>query len=253
MSSASDSAAIHPQNINGLSNGSLLQKQNFVQANSESFSEWYSFVTAQSEPPTIDCNSFDEWSYDSTTFNQHCPSPIASSLGSSIVWTSHAAAEPLQYGSLSPLTETPLSYWNCERPLMRLGEICVSSATQPFASPFYTHTEATESSYPIQHQPDYNHTIRDKNTTSPLFVNNAASSRSTRASRSRSRLRPKTLHCPNCELSFARASDLQRHIDGIHLRIRHHCRVSGCGDNDKKGWCRLEKLKGHMQHVHGQI
>jgi hypothetical protein len=64
---------------------------------------------------------------------------------------------------------------------------------------------------------------------------------------------PKTQSCPNCRLAFARIADLERHIHTIHLRIRHHCKMPGCGDNAGKGYCRREKLRKHLRTVHAML
>jgi hypothetical protein len=56
--------------------------------------------------------------------------------------------------------------------------------------------------------------------------------------------------CLGCDLSFARASDLQRHFNNIHLQIRHHCVVLGCGNNRGKGYCRGDKLRCHLRQRH---
>jgi hypothetical protein len=64
---------------------------------------------------------------------------------------------------------------------------------------------------------------------------------------------PKTQFCPNCHLAFARAADLERHIHTVHLCIRHHCKVPGCGDNAGKGYCRREKLRKHLRTVHAML
>lgn len=59
--------------------------------------------------------------------------------------------------------------------------------------------------------------------------------------------------CPCCNLSFARASDLQRHFGNIHLQIRHHCLEQGCENNKEKGFSRREKLRLHLRIRHGHV
>jgi hypothetical protein len=59
--------------------------------------------------------------------------------------------------------------------------------------------------------------------------------------------------CPSCKFSFARLSDLQRHFDNLHLHIRHHCRVPGCGNNRGRGYCRVEKLRLHLKNTHADV
>lgn len=56
---------------------------------------------------------------------------------------------------------------------------------------------------------------------------------------------------PMCSESFARQSDLQRHMDSVHLGIKHHCFWPGCSNNRGNGYCRLEKLRTHQKQKHG--
>lgn len=62
--------------------------------------------------------------------------------------------------------------------------------------------------------------------------------------------RTKSHSCPSCSLAFTRLSDLRRHFSNIHVRIRHHCLLTGCGNNGGKGYCRKEKLLKHMKEKH---
>jgi hypothetical protein len=58
--------------------------------------------------------------------------------------------------------------------------------------------------------------------------------------------------CPHCTESFARASDLNRHWQSVHLGIKYHCDYwLGCPNNGGKGYCRLEKLRTHQREKHG--
>lgn len=59
--------------------------------------------------------------------------------------------------------------------------------------------------------------------------------------------------CPTCNQSFSRLSDLHRHSENIHLQIRHHCPISGCEDNRGRGYCRAEKMRGHLRKRHELI
>lgn len=57
--------------------------------------------------------------------------------------------------------------------------------------------------------------------------------------------------CTWCMESFTRASDLQRHIESVHLGIKYHCFWIGCHNNRGKGYCRAEKLRTHQRQKHG--
>lgn len=59
--------------------------------------------------------------------------------------------------------------------------------------------------------------------------------------------------CPwlGCTESFARTTDVNRHVDSVHFGIKHHCYWQGCPDNAGKGYCRLEKLRTHQRQKHG--
>ncbi|KAH6668890.1 hypothetical protein B0J14DRAFT_703717 [Halenospora varia] len=54
-----------------------------------------------------------------------------------------------------------------------------------------------------------------------------------------------------CNESFARHTDLDRHVQAVHYGIKHHCTWLGCGNNRGKGYCRLEKLRTHRKEKHG--
>ena len=56
---------------------------------------------------------------------------------------------------------------------------------------------------------------------------------------------------PTCTESFTRPSDLQRHIEAVHLGIKYHCLWIGCPNNGGKGYCRAEKLRTHQRQKHG--
>jgi len=60
--------------------------------------------------------------------------------------------------------------------------------------------------------------------------------------------------CPwpsGCTESFTRRSDLERHWQSVHFRIRYHCFIPVCGNNHGKGYCRFEKLRSHQREKHG--
>lgn len=129
-------------------------------------------------------------------------------------------------------------------------------AQLPNPTPLNMYIEAAPFSYTTYHQSGYPNSSHSSiaspphdSTPSPPFLNQAPES----GSNAKSAPKPKTHDCPHCELKFARVSDLQRHIDGVHLRIRHHCRAEGCGNNHGKGYCRLEKLRKHVLDVHGHF
>lgn len=63
-------------------------------------------------------------------------------------------------------------------------------------------------------------------------------------------LKPRT-PCQYCMGTFTRASDLARHIQSVHLGIKHHCSFPSCPNNRGKGYCRLEKLRTHQKEKHG--
>ncbi|PMD53555.1 uncharacterized protein K444DRAFT_619087 [Hyaloscypha bicolor E] len=56
---------------------------------------------------------------------------------------------------------------------------------------------------------------------------------------------------PSCTESFTRPSDLQRHIEAVHLGIKYHCLWIGCTNNGGRGYCRAEKLRTHQRQKHG--
>ncbi|PMD21161.1 hypothetical protein NA56DRAFT_645863 [Hyaloscypha hepaticicola] len=63
---------------------------------------------------------------------------------------------------------------------------------------------------------------------------------------------PPRTPCPLCSESFARPSDLNRHVQSLHLGIKYHCDFwLGCPNNGGKGYCRLEKLRTHQREKHG--
>jgi hypothetical protein len=66
------------------------------------------------------------------------------------------------------------------------------------------------------------------------------------------RLIPRTpCSWPFCMESFARPSDLDRHIQSVHLGIKYRCYWPGCSNNCGKGYCRLEKLRPLKGQKHG--
>ncbi|CAG8952910.1 hypothetical protein HYFRA_00007624 [Hymenoscyphus fraxineus] len=57
--------------------------------------------------------------------------------------------------------------------------------------------------------------------------------------------------CQYCMETFTRVPDLARHIQSVHMGIKHHCTYPGCPNNRGKGYCRLEKLRTHQKEKHG--
>jgi len=66
---------------------------------------------------------------------------------------------------------------------------------------------------------------------------------------------PQRTPCPwiTCSETFVRATDVNRHIEAVHLGIKHHCIWIGCSNNRGNGYCRLEKLKSHQRQKHGFV
>ena len=57
--------------------------------------------------------------------------------------------------------------------------------------------------------------------------------------------------CTFCMATFTRPYDLERHVQSVHLDIRHHCTWLGCTNNKGMGYCRIEKLRKHQRDNHG--
>jgi hypothetical protein len=57
----------------------------------------------------------------------------------------------------------------------------------------------------------------------------------------------------DCHKKFSRRTDLDRHVQSIHIRINSHCTVSGCDNNGGKGFRRPDKLKAHEKKAHGSM
>lgn len=55
----------------------------------------------------------------------------------------------------------------------------------------------------------------------------------------------------SCHKEFKRSTDLDRHVQSIHLGINSHCRVPGCDNNGGKGFSRHDKLRAHGRKAHG--
>jgi len=55
----------------------------------------------------------------------------------------------------------------------------------------------------------------------------------------------------NCHKEFRRPSDLDRHVQSIHLEFHRDCPFAGCANNNGRGFGRRDKIRGHMKEVHG--
>lgn len=53
-----------------------------------------------------------------------------------------------------------------------------------------------------------------------------------------------------CHKEFKRASDLDRHVQSIHLGIHSNCRIIGCSNNRGRGFSRADKLRDHEKKLH---
>jgi hypothetical protein len=53
-----------------------------------------------------------------------------------------------------------------------------------------------------------------------------------------------------CHKEFKRASDLDRHVQSIHLGLHSNCRVIGCHNNRGRGFSRPDKLRDHEKKLH---
>lgn len=213
-----------------------------------------SFSSALSEPPNINWDDVGAWNYDTTIHDGRSTIAVAPILEYSNLPNLHATPHPSRLGILPPVAQIPLKFWNFNHQLpIRQSH---STYTTPSEEVSFVSSGANNAvdhiSSSTNYQPDYNRTIHHlySITASPVISQKPSSFPERKT---KSKPKPKNLHCPNCDRSFARAPDLQRHIDGIHLRIRHHCRVIGCGDNLGKGYCRMEKLRNHMMSSHDRV
>jgi hypothetical protein len=55
----------------------------------------------------------------------------------------------------------------------------------------------------------------------------------------------------NSHETSKRPSDLDRHVQSIHLSLRFHCYEPDCDDNIGKWFARADRLKIHERGVHG--
>jgi hypothetical protein len=55
----------------------------------------------------------------------------------------------------------------------------------------------------------------------------------------------------DCHKPFKRRTDLDRHVQSMHLGITFHCTVFGCDNKGGMGFSRADKLKVHEKEVHG--
>ncbi|KAE8449084.1 hypothetical protein EG329_008467 [Mollisiaceae sp. DMI_Dod_QoI] len=213
-----------------------------------------SFTTALSQSPNIDWDSFNVWNYNNTSHAVHFTNTTPTTTDKFYHWSPNPAILPSpSFVNPTPsLMKAPLSGWNGNLTIQHPQKTYTYPITQlpyPPFSPSIMFDEASYTSYHGPGSPDSTHNT----TTSPPESNNTSPPCSRRGSKTRPKPKPKLHQCPNCQLTFARTADLQRHISGVHLRIRHHCHKTGCSDNHGKGYCRQEKLKKHVLDTHGHF
>lgn len=241
---------------------SLASNGNFIQSrgSQQHLSEDAAPLTAVlSESPNVNWSSFDVWNYDSTTSDEQSTRGSISQEVSSNVWSSSDPIYPSSISLTHSPTDLPMCNWNYNSdfgPRPPQSSFAPQYAQLPNPTSLNMCIEAAPFSYTTYHQSGYPNSSHSSiaspphdSTPFPPFLNRAPKF----GSKAKSARKPKTLYCPHCELKFARVSDLQRHINGVHLRIRHHCRAKGCGNNHGKGYCRLEKLRKHVLDVHGHF
>jgi Zinc finger, C2H2 type len=210
------------------------QPSNVLQVAEGPFGIWnYNATThqCQSTYATLPWNSpLSTWNSDGTSLDSQYSSPVSETPFTSFNHPNVLPAGPTPYLSPSPSNYSPAPFTtnvlHFSPPTGNFSDMaCLgSSHTSPSILPPTSAASATSPST------DYN--SPKQFTTYPV---------------------PKTQSCPNCHLAFARVADLERHIHTIHLRIRHHCKVPGCGDNAGKGYCRREKLRKHLRTVHAML
>ncbi|PMD15226.1 hypothetical protein NA56DRAFT_710166 [Hyaloscypha hepaticicola] len=262
MSSSNIYSNFTTRQIMGYLDHSLASNGNFIQSrgSQKHLSEDAASLTAVlSASPDVNWSSFELWNYDSTPSDEQSTRGSISQEVSSNFWSSSDPIYPSSISLTHSPTDLPMSNWNYNSDFGAWppqSSFAPQYAQLPNPTPLNMCIEAAPLSYTTYHQSGYptsSHSSiaspQHDSTSSPPFSNRAPKS----GSKAKSAPKPKTHDCPHCELKCARASDLQRHIDGVHLRIRHHCRTEGCGNNHGKGYCRLEKLRKHVRDVHGHF
>jgi uncharacterized Zn-finger protein len=79
---------------------------------------------------------------------------------------------------------------------------------------------------------------------------NTTNARASRGRRNRTSF-PRFLlaKCPHCDIYCRRDSDLRRHVNEIHLGIRHQCPIAGCGTS----YPRKTKVTMHLRKKHALL
>lgn len=213
-----------------------------------------SFSSPLSKPPSLNWEDLGTWDYSTTTQYGKSTIIVAPTSEYINVLNPYATTSPIQQGTPAPISQIPLNMWNFNHqlPIRQPHSTYTTPSEEPSFMSSDTNNAVAQTTYSPNYQTNYNRTGRYLHSLTPSPVANQTPPLFPKRM-TKSKLKPKNLHCRSCERSFARAPDLQRHIDGIHLRIRHHCRVAGCGDNIGKGYCRMEKLRGHMMTAHGRV
>ncbi|KAF8867234.1 hypothetical protein BDZ45DRAFT_734498 [Acephala macrosclerotiorum] len=242
MSSGNLSSDFPIQEVNFLPVQLHFENSTFVQSQNRSHNllqEEAPFSTALSKPPNIDWDSFNVWDYDSTTHGEQFIGDLISTTNASI---SSDQGSPTQQLSPSALNNWVLHHdFIIRQPQATIPPFDQLSFPSFDADLTVAHTLCPTCDLGVIHHRLTSHPI----------TNNTTPCRSKRASTTAPK--PKTHHCDRCGRTFARPPDLQRHIDGVHLRIRHHCHEAGCSNNHGRGYCRLEKLRKHVLDVHGHF
>lgn len=55
---------------------------------------------------------------------------------------------------------------------------------------------------------------------------------------------------PDCNKTFTREKDCDRHMSSVHFRVSLNCTISDCHNNRGKGYSRADKLHEHQRKHH---
>lgn len=206
-----------------------------------------SFPSAETSVDQIPSEDLNVWDYDYTFYDEQLSSDVTLTLDSYGQWDMNAASYTTQQTSNLDM-ETMFSTSNRDLSTQECQPTHVSLSTQHFLAPFNRPPNpASQDHDPAPQQPTFPQSLQAiPHPVSPTNAHIPLASESETASL------PRMHSCPNCDLTFARHTDLRRHVQSIHLRIRHHCRVAGCGNNFGNGYCRPEKLRKHVLNAHGR-
>ncbi|CZR61144.1 uncharacterized protein PAC_11040 [Phialocephala subalpina] len=181
-----------------------------------------SFSTTLSEPPNIDWYSINAWNYDNTAHvGQPTGGDTTPTTDISETWSANASSYSNQ-GCCSPMSSgTPMSWGFNHNCTMRHPQV----SSPPFIPRSFTSLDTNVTSAQIQYPsylPPHHLYAGYIHAASHDSVDNASPTRPRRVSDSTPLPlpppKPKIHRCPRCERIFARPPDLQRHIDGVHLR-----------------------------------